>query len=436
MLINTFIWSDLSPELKTKLLNRAQADISAIMEQIRPILSDVRFNGDAGVLAYTRKHDKVDLTPAQIKVSEEEFASARAALPDDLKAAIEFCAGNVRAFHAEQLRRVEKEWWYEVMPGVLAGEKVTPIDSVGLYAPGGKNSFPSSVYMLAIPAVLAGVSKIAIVTPPRRDGTADAAALYAAEISGATDVYKAGGAQAIAALAYGTESIPKVAKVLGPCSPYGAAAKMVLSHIIDPGMPAGPSESIILCDETADPHNTVLDLLNEMEHGPDSAALLVTHYKPLADAVRELLPDAVDALPEPQRSYCKTVLKTYGGIILTRSLTESLEVCNEIATEHLLIKTKDPVETAQFIRNAGELLFGENSPSTLGNYGIGINHVLPTGGMAKSYSATSIWDFLKRTSLAKTTAEGLENLKGPVVKLAEYEGFPAHKNAVLDRTSS
>ncbi len=433
MHINYFIWNDIDAAKKETLLRRSGSDISNIMEQIRPILSDVRFNGDAGLLAYTQKHDKVEMNPHQIKVTNAEFEAASKELDNDVKEAIRACAANVRKFHEEQLRRVEKEWLYEVRPGVYAGEKVTPIDSVGLYAPGGKNSFPSSVYMLAIPAALAGVKTIAVVTPPRRDGSADAAALYAAEVSGVKNVYKAGGAQAIAALAYGTETIPKVAKVLGPCSPYGAAAKMMLSHIIDPGMMAGPSESIILCDETADPHNTVLDLLNEMEHGPDSAALLVTHCKDLADFVFEQLPHMVRSLPKPQSDYCQNVLENYGGVILTESLEQSIEVCNLMATEHLLIKTKDPEDTARHIQNAGEILLGEHTPSTLGNYGIGVNHVLPTGGMARSYSCTSIWDFLKRTSLAKTTAEGLEALKDPVVKLAEYEGFPAHVNAVTER---
>ena len=434
MHINYFIWKDITPRQKETLLRRSGSDISDIMERIRPIIADVRFNGDTGLLAYTRKHDKVDMTADQIKVSEEEFDHAEKELDEDVKSAIQRCAENVKKFHQEQLRRVEKEWLFEVEPGVFAGEKVTPIDSVGLYAPGGKNSFPSSVYMLAIPAVLAGIKKIAVVTPPRKDGSADAAAIYAAKVSGVRDIYKAGGAQAIAALAYGTETIPKVAKVLGPCSPYGAAAKMMLSHIIDPGMAAGPSESIILCDETADHHNTILDLMNEMEHGPDSASLLVTHDKALADYVFENLPSAVNSLPEPQRGYCKKVLENYGGIILTDSLDESIAVCNEMATEHLLIKTNSPEDTSKSILNAGEILLGEHTPSTLGNYGIGVNHVLPTGGMARSYSCTSIWDFLKRTSIAKTTQAGLNSIKDPVVKMAEYEGFPAHKNAVTERS--
>jgi histidinol dehydrogenase len=198
-------------------------------------------------------------------------------------------------------------------------------------------------------------------------------------------------------------------------------------------MPAGPSESIILCDESAHADNTVLDLLNEMEHGPDSASLLVTHHEPLARYVLEKLPRAVNALPEPQRTYCKTVLETYGGIILSQNLEDSIAICNDMATEHLLIKTLDPQETARRVRHAGEILLGEYTPSTLGNYGIGINHVLPTGGAAKSYSCTTVWDFLKRTSLSRTTGQGLKNLKKPVVTLAEYEGFPAHKNAVMDR---
>jgi histidinol dehydrogenase len=323
----------------------------------------------------------------------------------------------------------------EVQPGVFAGEKITPVSSVGLYAPGGKNAFPSSVYMLGIPALIAGVSKVVLVTPPSMDGRISPAILYAAELSGISEVYKAGGAQAIAALAYGTETVPKVAKVLGPCSPFGAAAKMMLSHLIDPGMPAGPSESIILCDDKADPHNTILDLLNEAEHGSDSSALLITHSKELIEYVIEHLPDAIKSLPEPQQGYCKKVMSEYGGIIETRHLDESIDIANELATEHLLIKTHDPQETARKITNAGEILLGEHTPSTLGNYGIGVNHVLPTGGMAHSYSCTTIWDFLKRTSLARVTKDGMNHLNGPVEQMADYEGFPAHVNALSQRSN-
>lgn len=331
------------------------------------------------------------------------------------------------------MRRVEEPWMVEVEPGVFAGEKVTPITSVGLYVPRGKNAFPSALYMLAIPAVLAGVSEIAVVTPPTSDGKVDAASLYAAKLSGITNIYKCGGAGAIAALAYGTKTVPKCAKVLGPGSSYVAAAKLLLSSVIDAGMPAGPSEAIVLCDQSADPHNTLLDLLNEAEHGPDSAGILITHDEALANYVHDKLPDAINALPEKQAMWLRDVFSNYGAIILTESLEQSIEIANDYAPEHLLLKVINPDAVVPKLKNAGEILIGENTVFTFGNYGIGINHVLPTGSWAKTYSCTSVWDFLKRTSLSRVTSEGFVSLAEPVALLTDYEGFPAHKAAITQR---
>ena len=433
MKIGFYDWKNTDDATKQRVMHRAQADIESLLDQIKPILKNVQENGDQALIEYAAKFDKAELS--SLKVSEEEFEEARKTLDPAVKNAIDHCAGNVRKFHEEQMRRMEndREWLFEVEPGVFAGEKVTPISSVGLYVPGGKNQYPSAVYMLGIPATLAGVEKVVITTPPRADSKIGDALLYAAELSGVKDVYKAGGAQAIAALAYGTETIPAVKKVLGPGSPYVAGAKQLLSGVIDPGMPAGPSESIILCDGSADPHNTVLDILNEGEHGPDSAALLVTHDEALAKYVQENLPKAINALPEPQKGWLTTNMESYSGIILTESLQESIDFCNEYATEHLLVKVENPDEIMPKLKNAGEILIGENTPSSFGNYGIGVNHVLPTSANAHTYSCTSIWDFLKRTSVAKMTQEGFDALKEPVTTLTDYEGFPAHGNVIRGR---
>lgn len=433
MKIGFYDWKNTDDATKQRVMHRAQADIESLLDQIKPILKNVQENGDQALIEYAAKFDKAELS--SLKVSEEEFEEARKTLDPAVKNAIDHCAGNVRKFHEEQMRRMEndREWLFEVEPGVFAGEKVTPISSVGLYVPGGKNQYPSAVYMLGIPATLAGVEKVVITTPPRADSKIGDALLYAAELSGVKDVYKAGGAQAIAALAYGTETIPAVKKVLGPGSPYVAGAKQLLSGVIDPGMPAGPSESIILCDGSADPHNTVLDILNEGEHGPDSAALLVTHDEALAKYVQENLPKAINALPEPQKGWLTTNMESYSGIILTESLQESIDFCNEYATEHLLVKVENPDEIMPKLKNAGEILIGENTPSSFGNYGIGVNHVLPTSANAHTYSCTSIWDFLKRTSVAKMTREGFDALKEPVTTLTDYEGFPAHGNVIRGR---
>lgn len=414
-------------------MRRSGADIDDVISAVEPIIADVKARGDAALKGYAQKFDGASLET--IKVTPKEFEAAEARLDADLRAAIKHCADNVRKFHEEQMRRVEEPWMVEIEPGVFAGEQVNAIESVGLYVPRGKGAFPSALYMLALPAVISGVENIVIVTPPTPDGVADDATLYTARLCGVENVYKVGGAQAIAALAYGTQSVPKVRKVLGPGSPYVAAAKRLLSDVLDPGMPAGPSESIILCDEAADPHNTCLDILNEAEHGKDSAALLITHSKVLADYVAENLPKHIEALPQPHRDICESVMTDdgYGGIILTESLEQSLKVANEYAAEHLHLKTADAEKIARKIHHAGEILIGEHTPSSLGNYAIGVNHVLPTGGWAHTYSCTSVWDFLKRTSISKCSREGLENLSKSVTILTDYEGFPAHGNVLRKR---
>lgn len=433
MPVQFYTWDTLDQPTKARLLRRSQETIDGVADQIVPILDAVKTKGDAALIELAARFDKADISK-NLKVTEAEFSAAEKGLPADLKNAIDRCIKNVRRFHEEQMKRVDQDWMVEIEPGVFAGEKVTPISSVGLYVPGGKNAFPSAVYMLAVPAVLADVPSIAMTTPPRSDGTVNPASLYAAKQSGIKNVYKVGGAQAIAALAYGTQTIPRVCKVLGPGSPYVAAAKQALANIIDPGMPAGPSESIVLCDETADLNNTLLDIINEAEHGPDSATLFVTHDANLASSIKDKLPGLIDSLPEPQRGWLHTVFETYGAIILTKNLQQSIEVSNLFAPEHLLLKVKNPDEVLQQLTNAGEILIGEYSSFTLGNYGTGVNHVLPTGGWAHSYSCTSVWDFLKRTSLSKVTREGFESLAPDVAKLAEFEGFPGHKRALTDRS--
>lgn len=429
--IGFYRWSETDDVTKTRILRRAEQEIDDVTAQVKPIMEDVRLHGDAALKSYARKFDKADLSG--LKVTADEFAAARQSIDPKLKAAIDRCVANVRKFHMEQMRRVEREWMVEIEPGVFAGEKVTPITSAGLYVPGGKNLFPSSVFMLAVPAVCAGVETLIICTPPRPDGSVSDVILYAAEVSGVTEIYKAGGAVAIAAMAYGTETVPRVHKVLGPTSPYGAAAKQLAGGIINPGMPAGPSEAIILCDGSADPDNTVLDVLNEAEHGPDSAGLLVTHDETLAKRVHERLAGKIAELPEPQRGFLADNMARYSGVILTRSLEESVAFANEYAPEHILLKVSNIDEVLPKIRNAGEILIGENSVFTLANYGVGVSHVLPTGGKPHSYSATTVWDFLKRTSVSKVDAQGLNALKSAAVAIADYEGFPAHGNALRDR---
>ncbi|GJL85684.1 MAG: histidinol dehydrogenase [Micavibrio sp.] len=434
--IAVYSWKDTDEATKLRIMRRSQADIDDVIKTVEPIITDVKARGDAALIDCAKKFEQADIM--SIKATEEEFEEASKTLDSDVKAAIEKCVGNVRKFHEQQMKRVETHWMIEIEPGVQAGEQVSAIESIGLYVPRGKGAFPSALYMLAIPAVIAGVENIAIVTPPTSHGKVDDASLFTAQLCGVKNIYKCGGAQAIAALAYGTETVPKVRKVLGPGSPYVAAAKRVLSDILDPGMPAGPSESIVLADETADPHNTILDILNEAEHGEDSAALLVTHDQKLLDYVEENMPAVINELPEPHKSICAKVMSPdgYGGLVLTESLEDSIALANEYAPEHLHLKVKDGGNIARQIKHAGEILIGEYTPSSLGNYGIGVNHVLPTGGWAHSYSCTSVWDFLKRTSISMCNKQGFESLKGPVETLTDYEGFPAHGDVLKKRSFS
>lgn len=431
MSVNFYIWNDIEDATKARIMRRSQANIDDVIKIVEPIIEDVKTRGDAALIEYAQKFDKAEVT--NLKASEEEFAAAEQSLDEDLKSAIKHCVANVKKFHEEQMNRVEDPWMVEIEPGVFAGEQVNAIESVGLYVPRGKGAFPSALYMLAVPAKIAGVQNIAVVSPPTANGTTDDATLYTAKLCGITDVYKCGGAQAIAALAYGTQTVPQVKKVLGPGSPYVAAAKRVCSIVMDPGMPAGPSESIVLADGTADPENTCWDILNEAEHGEDSAVLLITHDKTLAKFVQQNLPQKIAELPEPHKSICTKVMSDYGGIILTENLEQSIAVANQYAPEHLHLKVANGENIAKQLKHAGEILIGEYTPSSLGNYGIGVNHVLPTGGWAHTYSCTSVWDFLKRTSVSHCTKEGFAALKDDVETLTDYENFPAHGDALRKR---
>jgi histidinol dehydrogenase len=318
----------------------------------------------------------------------------------------------------------------EIRKGIFAGEKAIPIESVGLYVPRGRGSFPSMLYMQAIPAKVAGVEQICIVTPPDENGEVDPACLYAASVCGVKNIYKTGGAQAIAALTYGTETIKPVVKLTGPGSKYVSAAKRILSGIVDTGLPAGQSDSAIIADETSNAYKLALDLMTEAEHGSDSSAILVTNSRKLAKNCMKYMEELVLKLPEQRKKFVTDVFKGFGGIIITDDMETAAVVINLYAPEHLQIVTKDPWETVGLIKNAGEILLGENTPFSCANYAIGANAVLPTGGKAKTWSALSVRDFMKYSSIVYSTEKGYESLKNHVTVLAEYEGFTAHANAV------
>lgn len=424
-------WENIPPEEQEKILHRSGQDIEDAAPLVRPIVEAVASEGDAALRRYTLEFDKADISGLPLRVSEEEFVKAEASLNGTVQEAIRFAVGNVRKFHLPQKR--EEQTLTEISPGVFAGEKVSPVESAGLYVPRGRGSFPSMLYMLALPAVIAGVPEIRIVTPPNTDGSVDPGCLYAARLCGVSEVYRVGGAQAIAALAYGTESVGKTVKITGPGSMYVAAAKRLVSHIVDTGLPAGPSESVIIADAGADPEKVALDLLTEAEHGSDSQALLLTPSVELAAAVSERAAGMIDELPEPRKGFIRDVFAGYGGIIITESLEAAAGLSNRIAPEHLQIQTADPFDLLPRIVNAGEILLGDNTPFSAANYVIGANAVLPTGGGAKTYSAVSVRDFVKYSSVVYSTRRGCELCAPRVAALAGYEGFITHGNAVTQR---
>lgn len=423
--------AQLQPDQLARIMRRAEKDIRDLLPLAQEVIDRVRQEGDAAVVDYARRFDAKNFTAAMLKASKEDFAAARSSLDQDVIQAIEAAHENIRFFHEQQMP--ESMWFTEVKPGIMAGEKITPIASVGLYVPRGKGAFPSVMLMLCTPAKVAGVDRIIVVTPPTPEGKADAASLVAAEICGIDEVYVVGGMQAVAALAYGTETIPKVSKVIGPGSSYVSAAKRLLYGTLDVGLPAGPSESIILTDEHANPRLAALDLLVEAEHGPDSAAILVTHSRDLAEAVLKTLPGYIAELPQWRREFIETVLSNYGGVLLTRSLEESIQFVNDYAPEHLEVLVKEPFVVLNQIKNAGEILLGELTPIPTANYCLGLNAILPTGGFARTFSSVSVWDFLKRSGVGYLSREGYERLQGITARLADYEGFPAHALAIRKR---
>lgn len=432
-MIQFWEYSRLTPDQLTKIMRRAETDIRDLLPLAQEVINRVQVEGDTAVVDYTRRFDAAGFTADQLRASPQDFTQARAALNPKVVDAIQQAHDNIRRFHEEQMP--EPLWFVEVQPGIMAGEKVSPVASAGLYVPRGKGAFPSVMLMLAVPAKVAGVPRVVVATPPTPEGKADAASLVAAEICGVDEVYVVGGMQAVAALAYGTQTLPRVQKIIGPGSSYVSAAKRLLYGVVDVGLPAGPSESIILADEHADPRLAALDLLVEAEHGPDSAAILVTHSREVAERALELLPGYIAELPEWRQGFIKNVLSNYGGVLLTSSLDESIQFVNDYAPEHLEVLTAEPFVTLNKIKNAGEILLGSLTPIPTANYCLGLNAILPTGGFAKSFSSVSVLDFLKRSGVGYLSREGYIRLQGVTATLADYEDFPAHAMAIRKRNS-
>ena len=418
--------------MQERYLRRSEDDIEASFAVVRPIITEVKKRGDAALREYVSRFDGANIEALPIQATAEEFQAAEQSLNVEVKEALAYAIANVTRFHRGQ---VDKGLTMrELRPGIFVGERYSPIDSVGLYVPRGRGSFPSMLYMLAVPAMLAGVPHVSVATPPQPDGKIDAACLYAAQLCGVNRVYRMGGGQAIAAFAYGTESVQAVCKVTGPGGTYVNAAKRLLAHVIAPGLPAGPSESIIVADAQADPRLVTLDLFIEAEHGSDSAAILITDSLQLAEAVKERGEQYLQEIPEPRQSFVRDVFNGYGAIFLTDSMAEAFQLANDFAAEHLQIQTSNPQNDLKLVKHAGEILLGQHTPFTVANYAAGANAVLPTGGKARTWSALSVLDFMKSSSVVQLSAAGYRELEKHCRVLANYEGFFTHHEAMARRS--
>ncbi|MCD6397092.1 MAG: histidinol dehydrogenase [Spirochaetaceae bacterium] len=422
------IWNEIPNDKKNFFLKRSESDISNVMESVSKIINSVKLNGDKALLDYALQFDGIDFSGENLRVSQKEIDAAEKRLTIDLKNALKYAIDNIMQFHKTQ--KPASMNFEEIRPGLFAGEKAIPINSVGLYVPRGRGSFPSMLYMLAVPAVVAGVKRICVITPPGKDGLVDPGCLYAAKLCGIDEIYRVGGAHGIAALAYGTESISAVNKITGPGSMYVTAAKRLLYGTVDVGLPAGPSESVILSDDKADPWKLALDLLVEAEHGSDSSAILVTTSLKLAKKTAFHIENLINKLGEPRKTFVRDVFNGYGAIFLVDSIEKGADLVNAFAPEHLQLKTENPFSTLSLIKNAGEILLGENIPFSAANYVTGVNAVLPTGGNAKTYSAVSVRDFIKYSSVVYADKNGYEDFKEHVIAIADYEGFETHGNAL------
>ncbi len=408
------------------LTTRPQLDAGSLDDKVRAVLNDIRTRGDAAVKEYTQKFDGVELDT--FMVSDAEMAEAEALLSDDLKAAIDLAFKNIEKFHAAQkMQPVE----VETVAGVKCWQKAVGIEKVGLYIPGGTAPLFSTVLMLAIPAKIAGCAEIVLCSPPNKQGKIHPAILYAAKVSGITQVFKAGGVQAIGSMAYGTETIPEVYKIFGPGNQFVTAAKRLVStEMTAIDMPAGPSEVQVIADETADPAFIASDLLSQAEHGVDSQVILTTTSETLVDKVEVALAEQLAALPRME--IAEKALQNSRTIVF-KTMDELMEYPNLYAPEHLIISTEDYMDLALKVRNAGSVFLGKYTPESAGDYASGTNHTLPTYGYAKMYSGVNLDSFTKKITFQEISKEGIQNI-GPAIELmAEAEELFAHKNAVTLR---
>jgi histidinol dehydrogenase len=420
--------ADLTPVRRNTLLRRSQEDVSQVLDEVRPILAALRAQGDAETLRQHRQF-KADITGTDLEATSQEIETAYRRLDPEVLAALKVAAANIEKFHRAQLER--DMWAVEVQPGILAGRLTRPLDRVGCYVPGGLASYPSSALMTIIPAQVAGVKEIVAATPPGPAMAVNPATLVAAHLAGAQRLFKIGGPWAIGSLAYGTEIVPRVDKIVGPGNKYVTAAKLLVFGQVDIDSPAGPSEALILADETAEARFLAADFLSQVEHDPAAAAVLVTTVAALAQQVVDLINQELPHLP--RQEIIAAALGRYSAVLVAESLGEAVAFANLYAPEHLQVMTREPFAVLPLIRHAGSIFLGPYAPVPVGDYASGPNHVLPTGGCARMFSGLSVDDFTKKPTFQHLSFEGLKSLKDTVIVLADHEGLPLHARAIAER---
>jgi len=423
--------AEIASEDRDRILKRGLVEAESVIKDVEEIINNVRRRGDQALVEYTKKFEDIDIPLGGIGVSSEEIKEAYNSIEARVVKAIETLTGNVRRFHEAQVPR--KMWAMEISPGLIGGQISIPIERVGCYVPGGRGWFPSAVMMSVCPAKAAGVKDVIVCTPAAPGGKVNPGTLVACDIAGADQVYRVGGAHAVAAMAYGTETIPRVSKITGPGSKWVLAAFRLLQGQVAIGTAAGPGEGLIVADDSAKPSYVAADIIIQAEHGVDSTGVLVTSSERLARQVQELVRAHIEQLDEQHKHFVKESLRKYGAIIVTKTHEEAIAFANEYAAEHLEIQTREPMHDMLKIRNAGGIYVGHHAPLSTGCFGSGPNHVLPTGRQAVVEGGLSTAHFLKAVTFEFFSEDGLAHLKDAMTTLADYEGFPAHRNAILER---
>lgn len=415
-------------DILENLLKRSPNNYGKFEDAVAQILNKVKTEGDEALFAYTKEFDKAEVTKETIRVTDAEIEEAYAEIDPALLSVIRKALVNIRKYHEKQ---IQNSWFTSETNGTMLGQKVTPLNRVGVYVPGGKAVYPSSVLMNIVPAKVAGVAHIVMTTPPGKDGRICASTLVAAKEAGADEIYKVGGAQAIGALAFGTESIPKVDKIVGPGNIFVALAKKAVYGYVSIDSIAGPSEILVLADETANPHFVAADLLSQAEHDELACAILITTSEEFAAKVDEEVKGFVEVLS--RKEIIQKSLDNFGYILIAEDMDEAIEAANEIAPEHMEIVTANPFEDMMKVKNAGAIFIGEYSSEPLGDYFAGPNHVLPTNGTAKFFSALSVDDFIKKSSIVYYSKAALREIHKDIIQFATSEQLTAHANSIAVR---